>query len=420
MPYSSSSAAEPTTYSLDFIREMPKADLHLHLDGSLRMSSLIDMAKKMNISLPADTVEGLKEKVFKPHYDNLGEYLTGFQYTCAVLRDVENMERAAYELAVDNLAEGVNYIEVRFAPQLLMDPANGIGFDEVMMAVNDGLQRAKDEYNSRNDVGLAPGLKPPFEYGIINCAMRMFGKKGFSPYYTQLFSLMRDHDEISVIKAAAMEMIRASVRMRDEEGLPIVGLDIAGQENGYPAHRFKEVYEYAHQNFLLKTVHAGEAYGAESIFEALTRCYADRLGHGYSLFSPELIEDPAISDKKAYSKNLASFIADRRIAIEVCLTSNLQTNPSIGDIQNHNFRYMLENRIATVICTDNRLVSSTTLSDEYKLALDNFPIPLKRLKDMVAYGFKKNFFPDTYIKKRAYAKHSLEYFDTIARKYGFI
>lgn len=420
MPYSSSSAAEPTTYSLDFIREMPKADLHLHLDGSLRMSSLIDMAKKMNISLPADTVEGLKEKVFKPHYDNLGEYLTGFQYTCAVLRDVENMERAAYELAVDNLAEGVNYIEVRFAPQLLMDPANGIGFDEVMMAVNDGLQRAKDEYNSRNDVGLAPGLKPPFEYGIINCAMRMFGKKGFSPYYTQLFSLMRDHDEISVIKAAAMEMIRASVRMRDEEGLPIVGLDIAGQENGYPAHRFQEVYEYAHQNFLLKTVHAGEAYGAESIFEALTRCYADRLGHGYSLFSPELIEDPAISDKKAYSKNLASFIADRRIAIEVCLTSNLQTNPSIGDIKQHNFRYMLENRIATVICTDNRLVSSTTLSDEYKLALDNFPIPLKRLKDMVAYGFKKNFFPDTYIKKRAYAKHSLEYFDTIARKYGFI
>lgn len=420
MALASSSRTAPTTYSLDFIREMPKADLHLHLDGSLRMDSLIDMAKRVNITLPADTVEGLKEKVFKPTYANLGEYLTGFQYTCAVLRDLVNLERAAYELAVDNLAEGVNYIEVRFAPQLLMDPANDIGFDDVMHAVNNGLLRAKKEYNSRNDVGLREGLKPPFEYGIINCAMRMFGKKGFSPYYTQLFSLLRDHDEISVIKAAAMEMIRASVRMRDEEGLPIVGLDIAGQENGYPAHRFKEVYEYAHQNFLLKTVHAGEAYGAESIFEALTRCYADRLGHGYSLFSPELIEDPNITDKKAYSKHLASFIADRRIAIEVCLTSNLQTNPSIGDIQNHNFRYMLENRIATVICTDNRLVSSTTLSDEYKLALDNFPIPLKRLKDMVAYGFKKNFFPDTYIKKRAYAKHTLEYFDIIARKYGFI
>lgn len=420
MALASSSSSAPTTYSLDFIREMPKADLHLHLDGSLRMDSLIDMAKRVNITLPADTVEGLKEKVFKPNYANLGEYLTGFQYTCAVLRDLVNLERAAYELAVDNLAEGVNYIEVRFAPQLLMDPANNIGFDEIMHAVNNGLLRAKKEYNNRNDVGLREGLKPPFEYGIINCAMRMFGKKGFSPYYTQLFSLLRDHDEISVIKSAAMEMIRASVRMRDEEGLPIVGLDIAGQENGYPAHRFKEVYEYAHQNFLLKTVHAGEAYGAESIFEALTLCYADRLGHGYSLFSPELIEDPAIIDKEAYSKHLASFIADRRIAIEVCLTSNLQTNPAIGDIKNHNFRYMLDNRIATIICTDNRLVSCTTLSDEYKLALDNFPIPLKRLKDMVAYGFKKNFFPDTYIKKRAYAKHTLEYFDIIARKYGLI
>ncbi|MCC5855972.1 MAG: adenosine deaminase family protein [Idiomarina sp.] len=418
MSHSSSSA--PTTYSLDFIREMPKADLHLHLDGSLRMESLIEMAKRSGVELPATTVEGLKELVFKDSYQNLGEYLNGFQYTCAVLRNLENMEQAAYELAVDNQDEGVNYIEVRFAPQLLMDPANGIGFDDVMHAVNNGLQRAKDEYNQRHDVGFGDGLKPPFEYGIINCAMRMFGKKGFSPYYTQLFQLLSDHDDMAVIKAAAMEMIRASVRLRDDEGMPIVGLDIAGQENGYPAHKFKEVYEYAHQNFLLKTVHAGEAYGAESIFEALTQCYADRLGHGYSLFSPEMIEDPSITDKEAYSQHLASFIADRRIAVEVCLTSNLQTNPAIGGIKNHNFRHMLENRIATVICTDNRLVSSTTLSDEYKLALDNFPVPLKRLKDMVAYGFKKNFFPGTYVEKRAYAKHTLQYFDHIARKYGFI
>lgn len=410
----------PTRYSMDFIREMPKADIHLHLDGSLRLESMLDMAAKAGVELPADTVAGLREKVFKPHYNNLGEYLSGFQYTCAVLRNLENMERAAYELAVDNQAEGVNYIEVRFAPQLLMDPHQDISFDKVMHAVNDGLQRAKEEYNGREDVGLAPGQKPPFEYGIINCAMRMFGKKGFSPYYTQLFQLMSDHEDMEVIKAAAMDMIRASVRMRDEEQLPIVGLDIAGPEEGYPAHKFKEVYEYAHQNFLLKTVHAGEAYGAESIFEALTECHADRLGHGYSLFSPDMIRDESITDKEAYARNLASYIADRRIAVEVCLTSNLQTNPAIGDIKNHNFGHMLDHRIATVICTDNRLVSSTTVSDEYKLALDNFPVPLKRLKDIVAYGFKKNFFPGDYIAKRAYAKHTLEYFDQVARKYGFI
>lgn len=405
-------------YSLDFIKEMPKADLHLHLDGSLRPDSLIEMAKRNKIELPSYTVDGLYDLVFKESYQNLGEYLHGFQYTCSVLRDLESLEQASYELAMDNLAEGVNYIEVRFAPQLLMDPSRGITFDTVMHAVNDGLKKAQSEYNL--SAAVKEEGKPPFAYGIINCAMRMFGDKGFSPYYTHMFQLLSDHKPIDVIKTAAMELVRASVRVRDEQGLPIVGLDIAGQEIGYPAHKFKDVYEYAHQNFLLKTVHAGEAYGAESIFEALTQCYADRLGHGYSLFSPDMIEDESIKDKAEYARQLTSFIADRRIAVEVCLTSNMQTNPSIGELSNHNFGHMLDNRLATIICTDNRLVSRTTVSNEYKLALDTFDVPLKRLKDIVAYGFKKNFFPGNYIEKRAYAKQTLQYFDRVAHKYGFI
>ncbi|WP_411359258.1 adenosine deaminase family protein [Pseudidiomarina salilacus] len=402
-------------YSTDFLKAMPKADLHLHLDGSLRPAGLIEMAKRSGVELPSYTVDGLYEQVFKESYNDLGEYLNGFQYTCAVLRDMENLEQAAYELAMDNLAEGVIYIEVRFAPQLMMDPSRGIDFDRVMHTVNDGLKRAQEEYNQQ--AAVRDGNKPPFHYGIINCAMRMFGKKGFSPYYTQLFQTLRDHEPKQVIKIAAMEMIRASIRLRDEEGLPIVGLDIAGQEMGYPAHDFKEVYEYAHQNFLLKTVHAGEAYGAESIFEALTQCYADRLGHGYSLFSPDMIQDESIEDKSGYASKLASFIADRRIAIEVCITSNLQTNPAIGDVRNHNFKHMYANRLATVICTDNRLVSRTTVTNEYELALQTADIPLKRLKDIVAYGFKKNFFPGDYLAKRAYAKQALQYFDTLAAQY---
>jgi len=403
-------------YPADFIKAIPKADLHLHLDGSLRASSLIDMAKRASIELPSYTEEGLFDQVFKSHYNNLGEYLNGFQYTCAALRNLENLEQAAYELAIDNQEEGVNYIEVRFAPQLLMNPAAGVTFDTIMHVVNDGLKRAKNEYNQQPSV--QQGEKPPFDYGIINCAMRMFGKKGFSPYYTQLFQHLRDFEPMQVIRTAAMELVRASVRMRDDEGLPIVGLDIAGQEIGYPASQFKDVYEYAHENFLLKTVHAGEAYGAESIFEALTQCHADRLGHGYSLFSPEMTEDPTIEDPKAYGENLASYIADRRIAVEVCLTSNLQTNPSIGGIENHNFKHMLDNRLATVICTDNRLVSRTTVSNEYQLAVDNFDISLKRLKDMVAYGFKKNFFPGDYVAKREYAKKNLAYFDRVVEQFG--
>lgn len=404
-------------YSSDFLRAMPKADLHLHLDGSLRPSGLIDMAKRSKVELPSYSEEGLFDLVFKDSYQNLGEYLHGFQYTCAVLRDMENLEQAAYELAQDNIAEGVNYIEVRFAPQLMMDLARGINFDRVMHTTNNGLKRAQAEYNS--SAAVVSGAKPPFAYGIINCAMRMFGNKGFSPYYTELFKMLSDHEPKQVIRSAAMEMVRASVRLRDEEGIPIVGLDIAGQEMGYPAHNFKEVYEYAHQNFLLKTVHAGEAYGAESIFEALTLCYADRLGHGYSLFSPEMIQDPAISNKADYAQKLASFIADRRIAIEVCITSNLQTNPSIGAVSNHNFKHMYNNRIATVICTDNRLVSRTTVTREYELALSAVEVPLKRLKDMVAYGFKKNFFAGDYVAKRAYAKQVLEYFDKVALEHGY-
>ncbi|RUO78587.1 adenosine deaminase family protein [Pseudidiomarina taiwanensis] len=407
-----------TRYSAEFLKAMPKADLHLHLDGSLRPAGLIDMAKRSQIELPSYSVEGLYELVFKESYANLGDYLNGFQYTCAVLRDMENLEQAAYELALDNLAEGVNYIEVRFAPQLMMDLARGIDFDTVMHAANNGLARAKREYNQTPEV--VAGDKPPFEYGLINCAMRMFGAKGFSPYYTELFQTLRDHEPKQVIKIAAMEMIRASIRLRDEEGLPIVGLDIAGQEMGYPAHDFKEVYEYAHQNFLLKTVHAGEAYGAESIFEALTKCYADRLGHGYSLFSPEMIQDPAIDNKAEYAQKLASFIADRRIAIEVCITSNLQTNPAIGSVANHNFKHMYANRLATVICTDNRLVSRTTVTREYELALSAVDVPLKRLKDMVAYGFKKNFFAGDYVQKRAYAKQVLEYFDRIVERHNIL
>lgn len=403
-------------YPYEFIKEMPKSDLHLHLDGSLRLETLIDLAKKQNIDLPSYTPEGLKETVFKDSYANLGEYLRGFQYTCDVLRDYEAIERASYELAIDNQKEGVLYIEVRFAPQLLIDNSKNLNMQKVLEASTKGLNRAKNEFNSQDLV--KKSTLPPFNYGIICCAMRMFGPNGFSPYYTNLFKVVENSKSSEVIKLAALELARASVKLRDEQGLPIVGIDLAGQEEGYPAHNFKEAYEYAHKNFMHKTVHAGEAYGAESIFQAITECYADRIGHGYSLFIPELILDPQIKNKPDYINELSSYIADRRTVIEVCLTSNKQTNPNLKDIKEHKFKDMLEARMATTICTDNRLVSNTTVTDEYKLALDNFDIPLKRLKDIVAYGFKKSFYPGHYVEKRKYAKQVMNYFDVIAKKHG--
>lgn len=405
-------------YTDEFIKQIPKSDLHLHLDGSLRLDSLLDMAKVTKTQLPSYTVEGMKELVFKDKYKNLGEYLHCFQYTCAVLRDLENLERSAYELAIDNQNEGVNYIEVRFAPQLLTDPAAGILQDHVLEAVNDGLKRAQMEYNQSDDV--RSGEKPRFEYGIIACAMRMFGPKGFSPYYTKIFNAMPEFEAMDVIQVAAMDLVKACVRIRDSKGIPIVGIDLAGQESGYPAGKFKEVYKFAHQNFLSKTIHAGEAYGAESVFEAITECFADRIGHGYSLFIPEMIKDERIGDRQKYINSLASFIADKRIAIEVCLTSNLQTNPEIGNIKQHKFRDILDNRIALSLCTDNRLVSNTSVSNEFRLALDNFDISFNRLKDIVADGFKKSFFGHDYVNKRAYAKDCMNYFNKVAKKHGLM
>ncbi|MCO4753873.1 MAG: adenosine deaminase family protein [Bacteriovoracaceae bacterium] len=403
-------------YTNEFLKEMPKTDLHLHLDGSIRLESMVEMARNSKLELPASTPEGLKEQVYKEKYANLGEYLRGFQYTCSILRDMENLERAAYELAWDNINEGVSYIEPRFAPQLLMDPEKGIEMEEILVRVNNGLKRAQTEYNN-SDAVKKDGL-PGFHYGIICCAMRAFGPNGYSPYYTNFFSSLKYLKSSQVIAMAAMELARASVSLRDNKGLPIVSIDLAGQEEGYPANNFREAYEYVHKNFMHKTVHAGEAYGAESIFQAITECHADRIGHGYSLFMPERILDPSITDRNRYIKNLASFIADRRTVIEVCLTSNMQTNPEIKTLKEHKFKDMLENRMAVSICTDNRLVSNTTVTNEYRLAVDNFDIPLKRLKDIVAYGFKKSFFPGSYVEKRQYAKTAMEYFDKVAAKHG--
>jgi adenosine deaminase len=405
-----------TKYTKEFLFEMPKTDLHLHLDGSLRLATLIEMAKRSEIKMPSYTEEGLREIVFKNSYANLGEYLHGFQYTCAALRDLENIERASYELAIDNQKENVIYIEARFAPQLMMDIEAGLTFESVMLAANKGFERAKKEYNNSPEV--KSGEKPEFDYGIISCAMRKFGPKGYSPYYTRFYKMMEYSKEMEVIQDAALQMVKAAVKVRDSLGIPIVSIDLAGQEDGYPPGKFKDIYAFAHKNFMHKTVHAGEAYGAESIFQAITECYADRIGHGYYLFDENKIQDPKILDKKSYLSNLISFVADKRTTIEVCLTSNLQTNPEIKTIENHNIKHMLANRMSLTICTDNRLVSDTTVTKEFQLAVDHFEIAPKHLKDIVAYGFKKSFYPGQYIDKRNWAKKVMKHFDKVATQHG--
>lgn len=397
----------------DLIRHLPKTDVHLHLDGSLRPETLIDLARGHRVQLPSGTVDGLFELVFKEKYAGLTEYLHGFQYTVAVLQDPESLERVAYELMEDNILEGVRYIEVRFAPHLHVHP--GLGFQEVLQAVDRGLSRAVAHYNSRSE-GVRNGREPRFAYGIIACAMRKF-EPVYSDFYRRFFELHSYSPPKQVFQLAAVELARAVVDIRDRCGVPIVGFDLAGDEFGYPAVDFKEAYDYVHRNFMKKTVHAGEAYGPESIFQAITECHADRIGHGCFLFSGDMIRSPEITDRQDYVNRLSQYIADRRITIEVCLSSNLQTNPQIHNLAEHSFGQMRASNLSCTLCTDNRLVSRTTMCRELGLALEHFPITAKELKDLLVYGFKRSFYPGPYEEKRRYVRSVINFYEELQRRH---
>ena len=390
----------------DFLKTLPKTDLHVHLDGSIRLSTLIELARERRVDLPAWTPEGLRETVFKERYANLGEYLRGFAYTVAVMQSEAALERTAYELGQDVQEEGVRYVEVRFAPQLHMHAhMNAV---QVLKAVDRGLRRGRDEYNRRPEV--VAEKEPPFEYGIICCAMRMF-TSGFSEYFKNLLGVHPHAPAKEVYKMASLEMARAAVIARDHHGLPVVAFDLAGEEAGYPADDHIDAFRYVNKNFMKITVHAGEAYGPESIFQAITDLHADRIGHGTYLLDESSITDPSITDRAAYVKKISEYVADRRITLEVCLTSNVQTNPQIQSIADHAFRKLREARISTTICTDNRTVSNTTVTRELSLAVQHLGMNRHDLKSVIIYGFKRSFFPGSYLRKRKYVRNVIDFYE---------
>jgi adenosine deaminase len=325
------------------------------------------------------------------------------------------LERAAYELARDNQAEGVRYVEVRFAPHLHVH--RHLTCENVLKSVNRGLARARDEFNSRSEI--RDGSEPEFAYGIVVCALRMFSR-GFSEYYDYLLAVHR-HSELKFVYAlASVELARAAVLIRDQYRLPIVGFDLAGQEAGYPAVDHREAYAHAHKNFLKKTVHAGEAYGPESIFQAITELYADRIGHGTHLFHADMIQDPEIRDKQAYVDALAQFIADRRITLEICLTSNLQTDPALEKLSSHSYHRMADAGLSTTLCTDNRTISNTTVTGELRKAVTHLGLTPRDVRNSLIYGFKRSFFPGSYTEKRRYVRSIIDYYEQIEKKHGLV
>ncbi len=378
--------------NLSLFQKLPKADLHVHLDGSIRLATLIEEAKNRKIELPSYTEEGMKEQVFKDHYNDLPEYLQGFQYTCAVMQDLEVIERCAYEFAWDCYKDGVFYVEPRYSPDLLK--TEKIKSYEVILAADKGFKKAQKEINAEIDASAEPH-KPHFIYSQIICCMRMWDG------------------------STSVDTVNSAILTKEKHNIPVMAVDLAGPEDGFPAIDHEDAYLMAHKKFLYKTVHAGEAYGPSSIFQALTNLYADRIGHGFHLFDASKIntQDPAKAQR--YVDNLVQYIAERRITLEVCLSSNLQTLPQLGgDIKNHSFPKMLDAGLSVAICTDNTLVSSTSISQELALAQKAFELDNAKIKKLVMYGIKRGFYPGSYLEKKAYIDQCSRYYDHILGQCG--
>ncbi len=204
-----------------------------------------------------------------------------------VLQTAENLERVAYELAQDNMVEGVRYIEVRFAPQL--HTRKDFTIADVIHAVCKGMNRSKKEHNNSKNV--KDGNDIPFEYGIIVCALRSFNQH-MSPYYASLLSLMSHAPKKQIFATASLELARSAAVLAHDQGLPVVGFGLAGEEAGYPADDHKTSFQHAHSHFIRKAVHAGEAYGPESIFRPLQTVM--RIVLGMERFFSQQIKFPTL------------------------------------------------------------------------------------------------------------------------------
>ena len=491
-----------------FLLRIPKADLHIHLDGSIRIETLIDLAQQYNVELPSYDAQELKDLVFPKKYNSLEEYLRGFGYITKVLTTPEALERVAYEVTMDAYHCGVRHIEVRFAPQMHAIPGK-FSIEQVICAVNKGMERAardadeldelsryvstrsdEDDDESmdisqqldeetrekiqylKNKQGMHPYHPdaPPHQYGIIACAMRFF-LPVFSPYYEAFCEVHKGEDLHRVFGLASVALVTAVNNLRrkgkcchdcdseecpacsssdpssdvissDNDGLhgyilPVVALDIAGAESGYPASDHIEAFDLAHQSFLHKTVHAGEAYGPESIMEAVTDLHAERIGHGCNLFKWEIIgegegrggksgssssknkNEMSDSQKQQYCENLTRYLGTMRLCIEVCLSSNLQTIPELdGDLRKHPAKKMIKEGLAVALCTDNTLVSRTDIVREISLAVEAFQLTPSQLRDIVFNGFKRSFMAKRYSAKREYNRRVISYYKKIERESG--
>lgn len=318
----------------DRLRQLPKAELHVHLDGSVRPTTMLEEAASAGVRLPRADAAELADYMHVRDARDLVEYLSRFEITLSIMQSADALERIAFELAADLALEQTRYVEVRFSP--ILHTRRGLAREEVVEATLRGLHRAEEELGIRT--------------GLIICAMRQLDPE------------------------VSLELAELALAY---SGQGVVGFDLAGPEAGYPPERHRAAFERVRAGDLAVTIHAGEAYGPASIRQAVHLCGARRIGHGTFLE-----DDPRMLD----------YLRDSRIPIEICLTSNVQTR-AVHDFEEHPLRRYFNAGLLVNLNTDNRLMSATTLTEEYWRAHRHLGFGWAELVRIALMGFAAAFLP---------------------------
>lgn len=335
--------------SYEQVRAAPKALLHDHLDGGLRPATIVALAAEVGHELPAPDAAGLARWFGEASSSgSLERYLETFVHTVSVLQTDAALRRVAAECAEDLAADGVVYAEVRFAPEQHL--AGGLSLEQAVEAVLAGFRDGSAATGSRIRVGT-------------------------------LLTAMRH-------AARSMEIAELAVRYRD---VGVVGFDIAGREAGYPPTRHLDAFEYLQRENFHFTIHAGEGFGLPSIWQAIQWCGADRLGHGVRIVD-DITPGPGGSAAGARLGRLAAYVRDKRIPLELCPSSNVQTGAA-ASIAEHPIGLLHDLRFRVTVNTDNRLMSGTSMSREMSLLAEAFSYGLTELQWFTVNAMKSAFIP---------------------------
>jgi adenosine deaminase len=318
----------------DLVQRIPKAELHVHLDGSLRAETMLELAAEQGIAMPAANPDALRDYMHVRDARNLVDYLERFEITLSIMQTADALERIAYELAEDLARDNVRYAEIRYSP--ILNIRGGLPLTETVEAPLRGLKRAADEHGIRT--------------ALIICGIR------------------------NMDPATSRDLADLTVAYKNRG---VVAFDLAGAEYNYPAKKHKDAFFRVINENMAATIHAGEAYGPESIHQALHYCKAHRIGHGTRLF-----EDP----------ELMAYVRDFRIPLEICLTSNVQTR-AVPSFEEHPVRRYYDEGLIVTLNTDNLLMSATTVTDEYWRAHQHLGFTWDELCDIALMSFASAFLP---------------------------